>query len=395
MIDVVDPDLYLAGGIPHDRFRWLRANAPVYWHDGDPGFWAVTRHADVVHVSRHSEIFSVHRRGAMFLEYTEDELALQRSMMMNMDPPQHTRTRSFVNRGFTPRVIDRLRDRLRVVCRELVERAGEYGRGDFVADIAAPFPAHVLCELVGVPVADQQKIFEWSNRLTGFDDPDLGASVQDAQVAAAEMYAYMDALVAERRADPRDDLVSRLLMPDEEGGRLTSEECNLLLLQIAVAGNETTRNAAAGGMLAFFAHPGEWRRLREDRGLLPTAADEIVRWTSPLNLFRRTATRDTELGGQKISEGDKVVVFYSSANFDERVFEAPERFDVGRRVNPHIGFGGGGAHFCLGSHLAKLELVVLFEAILDRVPDLALAGEVTRVRSNFINGVKSMPVRFS
>lgn len=392
MIDVVDPDVYRAGGIPHGRFRWLRAHAPVYRHTGEPAFWAVTRHADVVHVSRHPELFSVHRRGAMFLEYGDEELALQRSMMMNMDPPQHTRTRSFVNRCFTPRVIDRLAERLRRRCRELVDQAGEQGEGDFVAQIAAPFPARVLCELMGVPETDQERICHWSDRLTGFDD--AGASVQDAQTAAAEMYAYLDGLLAQRRADPRDDLVSRLLVPDEEGNSLTAEECTLLLLQIAVAGNETTRNAAAGGMLALLAHPGQQGRLREDRGLLPAAVEEIIRWTSPLNLFRRTATRDTELGGQQIEEGDKVVVFYSSANFDEEVFDHPEVFDVGRRVNPHVGFGGGGAHFCLGSHLARLELMVLFATILDRLPGLALAGEVTRVRSNFVNGIKTMPVTY-
>jgi cholest-4-en-3-one 26-monooxygenase len=393
VIDVADPNVYLAGGIPHDRFRWLRANAGVYRHAGTPEFWAVTRHADVVHVSRNPATFSVRSRGAMFLEYSDEELALQRSMMMNMDPPQHTRTRSFVNRGFTPRLIDRLGPRLRAVCRELADRALRQGEGDFVADIAAPFPARVLCELMGIPEADQHKVVEWSNRLTGFDD--AGASVEDAQAAAAEMYLYLDKLAARRREDPRDDLVSRLLQPDEQGNRLTADECNLLLLQIAVAGNETTRNAAAGGMLAFFSHPGQWRRLVGDRGLLPSAVDEILRWTCPINQFRRTATRDTELGGREVKRGDKVVVFYSSANFDERVFSNPEVFDIGRRPNPHLGFGGGGAHFCLGSHLARLELAVLIETIIDRLPGLAPTGEVTRVRSNFINGIRTMPVRFA
>ncbi|RJL36235.1 cytochrome P450 [Bailinhaonella thermotolerans] len=391
-IDVIDPGLYAAGGIPHDRFRRLRAAAPVYRHAGEPEFWAVTRHADVVRVSRDSRTFSVRSRGAMFLEYTDEELAVQRSMMMNMDPPEHTRTRSLVNRGFTPRLTALLEPRLRAVCEELAGQALRRGEGDFVAEIAAPFPARVLCELMGIPAADRHRVEQWSNRLTGFDDP--GASVEDAQAAAAEMFLYLDELVARRRQDPRDDLIGRLLLPGAYGEALTAAECNLLLIQIAVAGNETTRNAASGGMLAFFAHPAQWRRLLDDRSLLPAAVDEIVRWVSPVNQFRRTATRDTELGGQPIARGDKVVVFYSSANFDERVFADPGVFDIGRRPNPHVGFGGGGAHYCLGSHLARLQLSVLIETIADKMPGLAPAGPATRVRSNFINGVRSMPVRF-
>jgi cholest-4-en-3-one 26-monooxygenase len=209
------------------------------------------------------------------------------------------------------------------------------------------------------------------------------------------MYAYAGELAARRREQPADDIVTRLLQPDESGEVLTTDEFDLFFLLLSVAGNETTRNAASGGMLAFFEHPAQWQRLLADPGLIPTAAEEMVRWVSPVNLFRRTATCDTDLGGQAVAEGDKVVVFYASANRDESVFENPEEFDIGRDPNPHVGFGGGGPHFCLGRHLAALELRVLLQALTERMPDLALDGEASRLRSNFLNGIKHMPVRFT
>ena len=213
--------------------------------------------------------------------------------------------------------------------------------------------------------------------------------------AAAEIYAYADELAARRRELPADDIVTRLLQPDDAGEVLSTSEFDLFFLLLAVAGNETTRNAASGGMLALFQHPDQWQRLLADRDLIPTAAEEIVRWVSPVNLFRRTATCDTEIGGRAIAEGDKVVVFYASANRDEDVFEDPQRFDVGRDPNPHVGFGGGGPHFCLGRHLAALELRVLLAALAERMPDIELDGEASRLRSNFLNGIKHMPVRFT
>jgi cytochrome P450 len=396
-INLVDPDLYATGGIPHEQFRWLRENAPVYRHPGDPDFWAVTRYDDVVHVSRHPEIFSSHRRLALFNEPTEEHLVLQRMMMLNQDPPEHTRKRAIVNRGFTPRTVGGLEEHIRGICDDLLDGLAGREEVDFVRDISAPLPLYVICELLGAPPEDREKIFDWSNRLIAQDDPEFRTPGDDGMAAAGELYAYANELAVRRREEPRDDIVTRLLQP-HDGEELSVEEFDLFVMLLSVAGNETTRNAASGGMFAFFEHPEQWRRLREGRAagderLSETFPDEIVRWVSPVNLFRRTATRDTELGGQRIAEGDKVVVFYASANRDDGAFADPYAFDIGRDPNPHIGFGGGGPHFCLGAHLARLELRVLFETLLERMPDISPAGEVRRLRSNFINGIKEMPVR--
>jgi cholest-4-en-3-one 26-monooxygenase len=403
-IDLVNPETYARGGPPHEQFAWLREHAPVFWHHGDetrgwPGFWAITRHEDVVHVSRHPELFSSHERLALFNETSEENRALQRLMMLNQDPPEHTRKRSIVNRGFTPRAIGALEQHIRDICSQLTGQVGE--EADFVRDLAAPLPLYVICELIGAPMTDRDKIFEWSNTMTGVDDPDFQkshargreAALEEGHQAAHSLYTYARELAARRRQDPRDDIVTKLLQPGPDGEVLDGDEFELFILLLSVAGNETTRNAASGGMLAFFEHPGEWARLRRHPELLPTAVDEIVRWVTPVNLFRRTAMRDTELHGQPIAEGDKVVVFYNSANRDESIFTAPDRFDIGRAPNPHIGFGGGGPHFCLGAHLARLELHVLFGTLLDTMPHIELTGNVRRLRSYFINGIKEMPVR--
>ena len=400
-INLIDADLYQRSGPPYAQFSWLREHAPVYWHgyggaDGWPGFWAVTRHEDIAYLSRHPEIFSSAKRLVVFGEVPEPGAAMQRLMMLNMDPPQHTRQRAFVNRGFTPRMIGRLEDHITQICQDLIDDVRSRGAADFVTDIAAPLPLQVICELVGAPLDDRDRIYQLSNNLVGADDPEFqsptGQRLQHA--AALEIYAYAGQLAERRRARPEDDIVTRLLLPNEAGEMLTDDEFDLFFLLLTVAGNETTRNAASGGMLAFFEHPGQWQRLIDDPSLIPAAAEEIVRWVSPVNLFRRTATCDTELGGQRIAEGDKVVVFYPSANRDEAVFARPEEFDAGRDPNPHVGFGGGGPHFCLGKHLAVLELRVLLATLIDRMPDIKLDGQASRLRSNFINGIKHMPVRF-
>ncbi len=398
-INLIDPDDYQRHGPPHEQFAWLREHDPVFWHadggePGWPGFWAVTRHEDVEYLSRHPETFSSSRRLSLFGEVPEQQAELQRLMMLNMDPPQHTRQRAFVNRGFTPRMVARLEDHIEQICHQLMDEIQPDGEADFVTGIAAPLPLWVICELVGAPAEDRGRIFELSNLLIGAADPEFQIAPQAQQNAAAEIYAYGAALAERRRAQPADDIITRLLQPDDSGEALTSTEFDLFFLLLTVAGNETTRNAAAGGMLALFEHPGQWQRLLDDPGLIPAAAEEIVRWVSPVNLFRRTAIRDTHLGGQEIAEGDKVVVFYASANRDAGVFAAPQVFDVGRTPNPHVGFGGGGPHFCLGRHLAALELRILLRALAERMPGISLDGEASRLRSNFINGIKHMPVRF-
>jgi cholest-4-en-3-one 26-monooxygenase len=398
-INLIDPDVYRRGGPPHAEFAWLRAHDPVFWHahggePGWPGFWAVTRHSDIGQVSRHPEIFSSAQRLSLFGEVPQEHIELQRLMMLNMDPPQHTRQRAFVNRGFTPRMIGRLEKHIGQICDTLLDEVQDAGHADFVTEIAAPLPLWVICELVGAPVEDRGRLFELSNLLIGSADPEFQVEQGAQRNAAAEVYAYGAALAERRRAAPADDIVTRLLQPDDQGEALTSDEFDLFFMLLTVAGNETTRNAAAGGMLALFEHPDQWKRLIEDPGLIPTAAEEIVRWVSPVNMFRRTAMADTELGGKRIAEGDKVVVFYTSANRDEGVFAEPDVFDVGRDPNPHLGFGGGGPHFCLGRHLAALELRILLQALTERMPGVRLDGEPDRLRSNFINGIKHMPVKF-
>jgi len=399
-INLIDPDVYQRGGPPHEQFAWLRAHAPVFWHaegggDGWPGFWAVTGHEDVTQITRRPEIFSSARRGGTFKEWPDPALERLRQMMINMDPPQHTRQRAFVNRGFTPRMIGLLEEHIAQICDDLLDDLAGQAEADFVSQIAAPLPTQVICELVGAPAEDRGWIFEMSNRLSGFDDPEFGGSAADQMRAAGEMFGYAAKLAEQRRAQPRDDIVTRLLQPDDDGQELTTLEFNFFFILLIVAGNETTRNAAAGGMLAFFDHPGQWQRLLADPSLVPAAAEEIIRWVSPANLVRRTASCDTELGGQRIAAGDKVVAFLASANRDADVFTAPQEFDIGRDPNPHVGFSGGGPHFCLGRHLAALELRVLLQALAARMPGITLGGEVGRLRSNIINGIKRMPVRLA
>ena len=393
-IDLYDPGVY-ERGLPYEAFAYLRREAPVYWNPepAGPGFWALTRYDDVVTASRDAATFSSYLGTALLDDRDEESLQANRLMMLSQDPPDHTRLRSLVNRGFTPRMIARLEDRIRDLCHELVDELVVKGSTDFVRDIAAQLPLVVIADMLGVHEADRDKIFNWSNRMLGFDDPEMQTSYEDGQAAAIEIFAYANELGRQRREDPRDDIVTKLLQPDGNGDVLSELEFDLFFVLLAVAGNETTRNAASGGMLAFLEHPEQWKRLREDRSLLPTAVEEMLRWVTPVMEFRRTATRDVELRGQRIAAGDKVILFYCSANRDEAVFTDPERFDVARDPNPHIAFGGGGPHFCLGTHLARLELRVLFETLLDRAPDLELAGPVRRLRSNFINGIKEMAVR--
>ncbi|GGS49161.1 cytochrome P450 [Planobispora rosea] len=390
-IDIYHPSLYEIG-VPWDRYARLRENSPVHRHaePGGPGFWAVTRHADIQHVSRHPEVFSSYAGGIMVPDPTEEQLSRNRLMMLFQDPPEHTATRGIVNRGFTPRMIGKLEEHIREICHGLVGAALERGSADFVADIAAPLPLYVICELLGAPPEDREKIFTWSNALIGADDPEFATG---DLTPIFELLNYASALGAQRRAEPRDDIVSKLVAPGEDGTSMDDLSLGVFVMLLAVAGNETTRNAASGGLQAFFDHPDQWRRLLDDRSLLRTLPDEVVRWVSPVITMRRTTLTDTELGGQKIPAGEKVVLYYPSGNRDADVFPDADTFDIGRDPNPHIGFGGGGPHFCLGAHLARMEVRVLFEVLAERAPDIAPAGRVRRLRSNFVNSIKEMPVR--
>jgi cholest-4-en-3-one 26-monooxygenase len=394
-VDLSDPDSF-ADGVPHDYFRRLRAESPVAFmpeSKGGPGFWAVTRHRELVHVSKHPRLFCS-SQGTNIEDQTGEQLARLQTIMLNMDPPRHVKYRNLVRRGFTPRRIAQLTPHVRQLARQVVDRVASKGECDFVEHVAAELPMIVICELMGVPQDDRHLLFQLSNRLIGFDDPEFQSSPEDAERAATEMWAYAHQLGQQRRARPIDDLVSDLVTGEVDGQRLSELEFNNFFLLLAVAGNETTRNAISGGLLALMEHRSQWERLRRNPRLLDTAVDEIVRWVSPVMYFRRTASEDTVLGGIEIGAGDKVVMWYPSANRDETVFASPDVFDVARDPNPHLGFGVG-EHFCLGSHLARLEMRILFEELLRRLPDLEIAAPPRRLRSNFIHGVKELHVRFT
>jgi cholest-4-en-3-one 26-monooxygenase len=277
----------------------------------------------------------------------------------------------------------------------MIDKVGEKGECDFVTDIAAELPLQVIAEIMGVPQEDRHLVFDWSNRMIGADDPEYSESREAAFAASAELYAYANSLAAQKRANPDDDIISVLLQAEVDGDRLTELEFDLFFLLLTVAGNETTRNLIAHGQLALMEHPDQRAKLLDDPSRLGTAVDEMLRWGTPVMHFRRTAQRDTEIRGQRIAEGDKIVIFYISANRDEDVFDDPYTFDVERSPNEHVAFGGGGPHFCLGANLARLEIRVMFEELLRRVPDMELSGPAVRLRSNFINGIKHMPVSFT
>jgi cholest-4-en-3-one 26-monooxygenase len=395
-IDLFDPDVY-AGGPPHETFALLRREAPVHHHprSGAPPFWAVTRYRDVVAVSRDWATFSSERQGSLLREPPEETLEFLRLQMLNMDPPRHTKLRGLVNKGFTPRVVGLLTDPIRRMCAEIVDSVCERGECDFVAEVAAELPLHAIAELLGVPREDRRQLFEWSNTMVAPDDPEWQRSPEEAQSAALAMYAYANELALARQGSPREDLVSVLMGAEVDGERLTEMEFDLFFLLLAVAGNETTRNLISGGMLALIEDPAQRRRLQDDPSLLDTAVEEMLRWVTPVMQFQRTAQRETEIAGQPIAEGDRVALYYVSANRDESVFDRADRFDAGRQPNDHLTFGAGGPHFCLGASLARLEARLMFEELLRRLPDLELNGPPRRLRSNHINGIKAMPVRFT
>jgi len=393
-IDLADPDVFVAG-TPHHWFRRLRDEAPVYFHPepGGPGFFCITRYEDLKHVSRQPRLFSSALGGTTLQDVPESEMPMLRAILLNMDPPQHVKFRRVVQRAFTARRIEAIRPAVRQRARRIVDAVAEKGECEFVADIAARLPLDVICDLMGVPENDRNGLFELSNRLIGFDDPEYQTSQEDAKIASAEMFTYAFHRAARVLANPGDDLVSQLLTAEVEGHKLSEVEFASFFLLLVIAGNETTRTVTSWGVHALIEHPDQRRRLLRDPSLLPVAVEEILRFTPPVHYMRRTATQDTEVAGQPIPAGAKLALWYPSANRDERVFDDPDRFDIGRRPNPHLSFGIG-EHFCLGAHLARLELQEVFAALLRRIPDPELAAPPRRLRSNFVNGCKSMHLRF-
>jgi cholest-4-en-3-one 26-monooxygenase len=397
-VDLLDPDNFRLGR-HHEMFEVIRAQDPVYWHEepGGGGFWNVTRHADLIAVNRDAHVFSSAEHGISIIDIDE-EMPMVREMMLYMDPPRHTRYRLLVNKGFTPRMIGLLEAHLTAKATAIVDNVADAGRCDFVGDIAAELPLQAIAELMGVPQDDRRKLFDWSNRMIGADDPEFQKDTKGMEAAgdaATELFLYSHSLAELRREDPQDDIITRLLGAEVEGDKLSELEFDMFFMLLAVAGNETTRNATAHGMKALIDHPDQFDKLKADPNLLPSAIEEILRWATPVLHFRRTALEDYELGGKQIRKGDKVVMWHISANRDETVFDDPFAFDIERSPNEHIAFGGGGPHFCLGANLARMELRLIFEELVRRVPDIELDGQVEYLRSNFIGGIKHMPVRYT
>jgi cytochrome P450 len=405
-VDLADNDRFLDGVTPWRMFDALRRHDPVHWQPEpapNSGFWAVTRHADIVRVDRDPETFTSTR--FVNLEEVDDDLMAIRRSMLETDGARHHALRRLLQRDFSHRAVAQYEVFLRGLTGRTLDAALVKGRFDFVAEIAADFPINVLARMLDVPDGDTQKLIEWGNRIIGNTDPDYADVLLHSEEsdryrnlpfrspAALEVFAYGRELAAERRGGAGTDLVSKLVnQTPSDGVALSDDDFDNYFLLLVVAGNETTRHAISHAMLALLEHPDQLARLRDDPGLMPTAVEEVLRWASPVYHFRRTATRDVELGGKHIREGDKVVLWFAAGNRDEDAFVDPHRFDVTRSPNDHLTFGKGGPHFCLGNTLARLEIRVMFEELLRRLAGVRLAGDVRRVRSNFVNGIKELPV---
>lgn len=400
-VNLADIDSFAAGP-PYRAFRLLRQEAPVSWQEVPEylGHWAVVKHADVVSVSKAPQTFTSEKGILVESDHKnpppDQELAVVKDMI-ETDPPRHNRIRALVNREFTPKQIARLEPEIRAYVDELLD--GVDADGDFVSDVASQLPMRVICNLMGVPVEDRAHLIDLFNWSFGSDDPEFqveGLSGAENRIKFyEEMIAYLEAHLARQRERlDAGDIGSMLASAELDGDRLSDDEILAFYHLLLAAGSETTRTAAAGGLKAFFDYPGEWERLKADRSLMNTAVEEILRWTSPIMGFARVANVDTVVGGQPIAAGDKVHLWYISANRDEDVFERSESFDVGRTPNNHLAFGVG-THFCLGSSLARLELRLLFEGLLDRFPDLESAGEAEYLRNLLTPGLKRLPVTYT
>jgi cholest-4-en-3-one 26-monooxygenase len=398
--DPTDPDL-IEQGLPHEQWALMRRTTPVHWvEQPDPGaragffgtgYWAASRHAEVAAVSRNSTDWSTAENGVIVRfspEMTRDEVEAQNLMMINHDDPEHAMMRRIVSRGFTPRAISQLEDKLRERSKVIIAEAVARGEGDFVRDIAAELPLQAIADLLGVPQEDREKLFDWSNQMMSYDDPEIPG---DAPTASMEILMYFDALANERRANPQDDIITKLITA-QDGEALTNDQFGFFVILLTVAGNETTRNAISHGLNAFMDHRDQWELWKAERPA--TMVDEVIRWATPITVFQRTALRDLELGGQQVKKGDRVGMFYASANFDDEVFEDPFTFDITRSPNPHVAFGGHGAHYCIGANLARMEVEVIFDVLADIAPDIRKTSEPRRLRSGWLNAIKELGVSY-
>ncbi|MET0594553.1 MAG: cytochrome P450 [Polyangiaceae bacterium] len=393
-VELYNPDVYVTG-VPHEAFRLLRKEAPVHFQKepNGRGYYAITKYEDIVNISKNPKTVSSYH-GTNIEEYPPEALEAVRMLMVNMDPPQHNKFRKLASVAFTPRVVKALEPAIRERARKILDEVQEKKDVDVVSQMAGELPLQVICDLGGVPQEDRHLIFDWSNRLIGFDDPEFQTSFEDGTIAAAEVWQYANQLAEGRKGKTGDDLVTLLINAEIDGTRLTEMEFDAFFLMLMVAGNETTRNLISGGLLALLENPAEQARLVQDPSLVPSAVEEMLRWVTPVMYFRRTTTTDVEIRGVKIKEGEKVVMYYPSANRDEDIFKDPYKFDVGRTPNEHLAFGTG-QHFCLGASLARLEIRIMFEELIKRLPKCELTGKARRLRSNFINGYKEIPARFA
>ncbi len=402
--DFTDPETN-EKSIPHEEFTALREGSPIHWieqpqssRDGmsvesGTGYWALSKHADVLAVSKDSKNFSTEENGAIirFQEGMEREMVeMQRVILINQDAPQHTAHRRIISRGFTPRAIAALDEIMESRAHQIVKDAVAKGAGNFVEDIAAELPLQAIADFIGAPQEDRRKLFDWSNAMLSYDDPEIE---EDPDVAAAEILGYSMALAADRKENPKDDIVTKLINADADGRGLTDDEFGYFVILLTVAGNETTRNAITHGMNAFFHNPDQWELWKNERP--ETMVDEVIRYATPVSSFQRTALADIEVGGTMIKKGQRVGLFYASANFDADVFEDPYRFDITRNPNPHLAFGGHGAHYCIGANLARQEVKFMFNALADHAPDINMISEPRRLRHAWINGIKDLQVNYS
>ncbi|MDR3661218.1 MAG: cytochrome P450 [Mycobacterium sp.] len=399
--DFTDPDIY-AQRLPVAELAEMRRVAPIWWNEqpsgiggfDDGGYWVVSRHKDVKEVSRRSDVFSSQEKTAL-PRYQDGTVAEQiergKFVLLNMDAPHHTHLRKIVSRMFTPRAVELLREELSNRAQQIVREAAAVGSGDFVEQVSCELPLQAIAELMGVPQEDRKKLFDWSNQMVGDMDPEFAGN--DAISASVELIMYGMAMAAERGTSPRDDLVTKLVQADVEGHKLSDDEFGMFVVLLAVAGNETTRNSITQGMMAFTEFPDQWELFKRERPA--TAADEIVRWATPVTSFQRTALQDTELAGVQIKKGQRVVMLYRSANFDEEVFDDPYTFNILRDPNPHVGFGGTGAHYCIGANLARMTIDLIFNAIADQMPNIRSVGTPERLRSGWLNGIKHWQVDYT
>jgi len=408
-IDLSSPEFWQQPDEARDEaFAVLRREAPIkhfdelYLAEGTaaegfapgPGYWALTRYADVWHVSRHPELFQSGK--GVNIPDMPVEIAEFFGSMIAMDSPKHQQLRSLVQRGFTPKHIKQIDEYIDQTARRIVDAVQAKGECDFVTEIAAQLPLQIICDMLGIPASQHQRIFELTNIILGVGDPEYATSLEELMAAAMELYQYSMSLGEERLASPTDDITSALMHAEVEGRRLSPQEFGSFMILLVAAGNETTRNAISHGMKLLTDHPDQRKIWMDDfEGVAPTAIDEIVRMASPVIHFRRTATQDTSIGGVDIKEGEKVVMWYTSANRDEAKFDDPFRFDVLRPAGDQVGFGAGGPHFCLGANLARREMYAMFKELFTRLPDIEITGPPDMLQSSFIHGIKRMPCAFT